>query len=85
MQLTLTMVPGPGPGPDPDPGPDPGPHLSLTFTRSAYLLNHGRGDWMYARWQLHSLRPRAELAAQLVATHQMVGLRLEYSNPCPKT
>ena len=84
MQLTLTMVPGPGPGPD----PDPGPHLALTWrylTRSAYLLNHGRGDWMYARWQLHSLRPRAELAAQLVATHQMVGLRLEYSNPCPKT
>ena len=27
---------------------------------------------MYARWQLHSLRPRAELAAQLVATREMV-------------
>lgn len=52
---------------------DPAQHL---FVRSAYLLNHGRGDWMYARWQLHSLRPRAELAAQLVATHQMVGLHV---------
>ena len=46
------------------------------FVKSAYLLNHGRGDWMFARWQLHSLQPRPELAAQLVATYAMVGLHV---------
>ena len=39
-------------------------------------LSHPRGTWAFAAWQLNSLVPRPEVAAQLVARREMVGVHV---------
>ena len=46
------------------------------YVKSAYLLSHPRGTWAFAAWQLNSLVPRPEVAAQLVARREMVGVHV---------
>jgi hypothetical protein len=60
---------------------DPGRHL---YVRSAFAINHARGVWSFAKYQLRSLRPSAWVAERLVASSEMVGLHVRSVFDAPR-
>ena len=46
------------------------------FVRTPYRIAHERGEWPYAARQLRQLRPRPELASQVVADASLIGLHV---------
>ena len=54
------------------------------FVRSAFVLNHHRGGWEFARAQLRSLVPAKAVASKLVADSSMLGLHVRAIFDAPR-
>lgn len=54
------------------------------FVRSAFVLNHHRGGWEFARAQLRSLVPVKQVTSMLVADASMVGLHVRAIFDAPR-
>ena len=60
---------------------DPARHLVV---RSAFLINHARGTWAYAKWQLRVLSVAKELEPLLVADTSFVGIHVRSVFDAPR-
>ena len=55
------------------------------LVRSAFMLTHVRGHWLYARWQLLRLAPAADVAPLLVADRSYVGIHVRSVFDAPRS
>ena len=55
------------------------------FVRSAFMLHHARGEWLYAKWQLGTLRPAPAIARHLIADTSFVGIHVRSVFDAPRS